>query len=42
MASDRKQQKMTNCMFQIMDKEHILMAITQELELFSKGMEMHN
>jgi len=42
MASNNKQQKMIDCMFQIMDKEHILMAITHELQLFSKEMEMHS
>jgi len=42
MANGGKQQIMIDCMFQIVDKEQRLMAITQELNVLSKEMEMHN
>jgi hypothetical protein len=42
MANSGKQQKMIDCMFQIVDKEQRLVAITQELKVLSKEMEKHN
>jgi hypothetical protein len=42
MASNNKQQKMIDCMFQRVDKEQKLMVVTYELDLLWKEIEMHN
>jgi hypothetical protein len=42
MANNSNQQRIIDCMFQRVDKEQRLVAITQELELLSKEIKMQN
>jgi hypothetical protein len=42
MANNINQQRTIGCMFQRMDKEQRLVAITQKLELLSKEIKMQN
>jgi len=42
MANSSKQQRLIDCMFQKVDKEQRLVAITQELKVLSKEVEKHN